>query len=76
MLKEQFIGKGEVAGFTFQQVYIDTAWCIYQVTSYGSRHYEVFKRRLFFTSGEEVYPKAKSFGDYSGVSDPVIPLMV
>ena len=57
MLKKHFIGKGEVKGFIFQQVYRDSQWYIYQV---NSDWYEVFLRRTL--NGKEIYPRSRQFG--------------
>ncbi len=62
MLEKYFIGKGQVAGFKFEQVHADANWYIYRVGSYGSEWYEVFKRMPFYKSGTEMYPKDKVFG--------------
>lgn len=62
MLQTKFIGKGEVSGFNFQQVYVDPKWYIYKVSSYDTYWYEVFKRKKFYNTDNETYPKAKCFG--------------
>lgn len=56
-LPEEFIGKGEVDGFDFRQVYKSDKFYIYLVRG---RYYEIFDKRFF---GNKVkYPRAVDFG--------------
>ena len=74
-LPNEFLGTGEVSGFTFKLVGLSNAGHLYEVVSEDSTpHYEVFKRRLVpicidFNNRiysdvdfKETYPKAKDFG--------------
>lgn len=59
-LPKEFIGKGEVKGFSFTQVYNDNDFYIYIV---DGLYYEIFDRKIV---GNEVkYPKAEDFGDWA-----------
>lgn len=72
-LRQNFIGKGEVKGFAFNEVFADGDYRIYYVNG-DNYHYEVFKvkitplcidfeNRLYSeTHFKEVYPKSKDFG--------------
>jgi hypothetical protein len=66
ILPIDFIGKGEVRGFIFNQVARGQKSCLYEVTTEGITHYEVFKLKVWEAPGSrdlyEAYPKANSFG--------------
>jgi hypothetical protein len=74
LLEKKFIGKGEVKGMEFEQVFRSSEWYIYKVTDEGKVHYERFKRieapicidfanRVYSdVEFKEVYPNAKDFG--------------
>lgn len=63
-LELTFIGKGEVKGFIFEQVYGSPVY-VYRVSS-GSRgvfeYYEVFERKENKQFGCVSYPSSKAFG--------------
>jgi len=61
-LRMEFIGKGEVKGFIFQQVFVNDNWYIYKVTNEGSTHFETFKRKINKFYNCVSYPTSKSFG--------------
>lgn len=63
-LEIKFEGKGEVKGFSFEQIYFENGWYIYQVTedSTGLVHYEVFVRKENTFYNVVTYPKAVNFG--------------
>lgn len=71
----EFIGKGEVSGSKFKQVFESDNAYIYEVeTKSGTKHYEVFKkqttaicidfenRKFSETKFKEVYPKSNKWG--------------
>ncbi len=61
-LSKKFIGRGEVRGFQFAQIFkTERAFC-YQVHINGViSHYEVFRRKINHQYGCESYPTAKAF---------------
>lgn len=62
-LKKEFIGRGEVRGFKFKQIYEHPKFYIYMVTLDTDKpvvHYELIKRKSMY--GQEIYPGSKSFG--------------
>ena len=60
-LSESFIGKGEVAGFQFNQLKKGQNAYLYSVSQGNNTWYEVFKRKI--NNWDQVsYPRAKSFG--------------
>lgn len=74
-LPVEFIGRGEVSGSKFKQVFESDNAYIYDVeTKEGSKHYEVFKkqttaicidfnnRKFSETEFKEIYPKSNNFG--------------
>jgi len=62
----EFIGRGEVKGFQFRQLMKGNRMFMYEVTSDGITHYEVFEIRACLTPITREpyvgYPKANSFG--------------
>jgi hypothetical protein len=76
-LPKSFVARGECRGFEFAQIADSKHGFIYEVTFDGSRHYEVFKKRVVqtFTINEEgerivtgkkySYPTSKAFGDWA-----------
>ena len=70
LLKKEFIGKGEVKGFHFKQVYMHDKFYIYKVTDRGEdyikTYYELIKRYTSYSTFTkqvfENYPSSKSFG--------------
>ncbi|WKK66511.1 hypothetical protein [Lutimonas zeaxanthinifaciens] len=61
-LQSNFIGKGEVKGYKFSLLGMTDRAFIYEVNSGGSKHYEVFKKRLNHLFGCISYPTSKAFG--------------
>lgn len=61
-LQQEFIGRGEVRGFTFKQVHKDELCYVYEVCYGGSPYYEVFKRVVNTQYGNVSYPSRKAFG--------------
>ena len=66
LLKKEFIGRGEVSGFIFKQVYVHDKFYIYQVTDNNRVHFELIKRYTNREMGtgilRESYPTSKMFG--------------
>lgn len=66
LLEKEFIGRGEVRGFHFKQVYKHDKFYIYKVTDDNRSYYELIKRSVnkdFITRlPVESYPTSKSFG--------------
>ena len=59
----EFIGRGEVKGFTFKQLERSNTACIYEVTdTLSEKWYEVFKLKINKRFSCYAYPKSKSFG--------------
>jgi len=61
-LEKEFIGRGEVKGFKFTQLYANSKAFIYRVTSQGGEYYEVFLRKQNTKYGVISYPSSKAFG--------------
>ena len=63
-LNEEFIGIGEVRGFSFRQLDKNDYCYLYEVVSPFSekKHYEVFFRRENTQYGNVSYPSSKAFG--------------
>jgi hypothetical protein len=73
-IENEFIGKGEVSGFTFTKEYESDGGYVYKVNTGSGFHYEAFKKKevavcLDFenrvysdTETKEVYPKSNDFG--------------
>ena len=64
-LNKDFIGRGEVKGFQFEQVMKHPLFYVYRVTiNYENKaqHYELFKRKINTYYNQESYPSSKSFG--------------
>jgi hypothetical protein len=57
-----FEGKGQVKGYTFNQISKTDCGFIYEVEHSGCKHYEVFKKRLNHRFGTVSYPTDKAFG--------------
>lgn len=64
LIREEFVGRGEVRGFLFSQRAKSEYAYIYEVQCVegGISHFEVFKRRVNQQFGNESYPGSKSFG--------------
>lgn len=63
VLKNTFIGRGEVKGFEFTQLFAtSSAFCYKVVSEHGSEHYEVFRHIVNKKYNCVSYPKSKSFG--------------
>jgi hypothetical protein len=60
-LSDEFIGKGEVKGFSFKLVKRTEHAYMYQVNRHG-QHYEVFERRENTRFDTVTYPSSKAFG--------------
>lgn len=65
-LPREFIGKGEVKGFHFNQLLRTQNYCLYKVTNSGNTHYEVFEIKVYLLpitkEPYESYPTVNSFG--------------
>lgn len=61
-LDKFFIGRGEVRGFKFLQVYMTENAFLYEINNAGQLHYEVFKYKVNKRYGCISYPTAKAFG--------------
>jgi hypothetical protein len=61
-LEKNFIGFGEVKGYKFTQISKTDKAFIYEVSSGGSKHYEVFKRIVNKRFVCESYPTSNAFG--------------
>lgn len=62
LLSKQFEGRGEVKGFTFTQLESSPKAYLYEVSTQGSKHYEVIARKINTLYNTETYPSSKSFG--------------
>ena len=62
MLSKQFIGKGEVKGFSFKQLFFENGVYLYEVSNEGQVWYEVFEHRINTQFGNVIYPSSKVFG--------------
>lgn len=62
-LTENFVGRGEVAGFVFRQLARSKRGYLYEVHSNGGKsHFEVFRRRVNHRFRQVSYPRSNSFG--------------
>ncbi len=73
-LEKTFTGKGKTGGFIFTQIKEDKGVFMYQVSTDGSTHYEVFERRereakdamlngvMVHYEAKVVYPSENDFG--------------
>lgn len=61
-LPQHFIGKGEVKGYEFRLLSKTDKAFIYEVSSSGTKHYEVFKYRINKRFSCISYPNSKAFG--------------
>ena len=61
-LKIQFKGKGEVKGYNFTQISQTDKAFLYEVSSGGGKHYEVFLKRINHRFACISYPSSKGFG--------------
>ena len=77
-LQKDFMGKREMKGIHFKQVYNDQDWYIYELTQNGYTWFEVFKEKIccsftvidgkFITShsvGMVKYPSMNDFGNWA-----------
>lgn len=65
-LETKFEGKGEVRGFTFEQIQKSKKAYLYKITNvFGQTHWEVFRRKINKQFNCVSYPRAKSFGDWA-----------
>lgn len=64
-LPTNFQGRGEVKGYSFTQISKTDKAFIYEVSSDGSKHYEVFKRFVNKRFACESYPTSRGFGIYA-----------
>ena len=64
-LKVQFEGKGEVKGYDFTQIRQTDKAFLYEVSSGGSKHYEVFLKRINRRFACISYPTSKAFGNWA-----------
>jgi hypothetical protein len=62
-LNKEFIGRGEVRGFMFTQLYKNDAGYLYEVKPPNSDvYYEVFEHKENRRYGTVTYPSSKVFG--------------
>lgn len=61
-LQEEFIGKGQVKGFTFTQIKKSEHGYIYEVNTKDNIHYEVFYHKENKLYECVSYPSNKAFG--------------
>lgn len=66
-LEKEFIGRGEVRGFHFKQIYEHPKFYIYMVTLDTDKpviHYELIRKMVGCKQDQkyEIYPGSKSFG--------------
>ena len=61
-LKLEFNGKGRVSDRVFRQISSSENAYLYEVTSSGSKYYEIFKKRLNDRFSTISYPSDKAFG--------------
>jgi len=65
-LETQFVGKGEVRGFTFTQVKRSNLGYIYRVSdTFGQSWYEVFRRKENVPFNVISYPRCQSYGKWA-----------
>lgn len=73
ILKKEFVGRGEVRGFHFTQIYMHDLFYVYKVDAdpegKGHVYYELIMRKIMF--GREAYPGSRSFGIY-GWTQPTL----
>lgn len=70
LLPTEFIGRGEVRGFRFKQIYSHNNFYVYQVSDESDQgirvYYELIKRYAAFSTFmqqmQECYPSSKMFG--------------
>lgn len=63
VLPLEFIGRGEVKGFTFKQIEASDYGYIYHVSANSScEWYEVFRKKINTRFATIAYPNSKSFG--------------
>lgn len=61
-LPKQFQGKGEVKGYLFNQISKTDKAFLYEVGQGGTKHYEVFKKKINRRYACISYPTSKAFG--------------
>ena len=61
-LPTQFPGRGEVKGYDFTQISKTDKVFLYEVSQSGTKHYEVFKKKLNHRFACVSYPTSKAFG--------------
>jgi hypothetical protein len=61
-LEKEFMGRGEVKGFKFTQLFASSAAFLYKVCSGSSERYEVFLRKENTQFECISYPSSKAFG--------------
>lgn len=61
-LEKTFIGRGEVKGFKFEQLFANSRAFVYKVDNHIQTYYEVFLRKQNTKFGTISYPRSKSFG--------------
>lgn len=61
-LEVSFIGKGEVRGYTFEQINHSDKGYVYKVSAMGASWYEVFRHKINNRFGGVQYPKSPAFG--------------
>ncbi|MEZ4840657.1 MAG: hypothetical protein R2821_03880 [Flavobacteriaceae bacterium] len=61
-LPKQFTGKREVKGYLFTQISKTDKAFLYEVSSGGTKHYEVFFKKINHRFACVSYPTSKAFG--------------
>jgi hypothetical protein len=61
-LEKTFIGRGEVKGFKFEQLFANLQAFVYKVDNGSRTYYEVFLRKENTQFGTISYPSSKAFG--------------
>ncbi|MDX5585951.1 MAG: hypothetical protein QNK20_13745 [Aureibaculum sp.] len=61
-LKVEFHGRGEIKGYLFTQIRQTDKAFLYEVSSGGSKHYEVFLKRINRRFACISYPTSNAFG--------------
>lgn len=62
-LEKEFLGRGEVRGFSFKQLHKNDTGYMYKVnTPFLTCHYEVFQRKINRRYNCVSYPQSASFG--------------
>ena len=66
-LADNFVGRGEVAGFVFCQLARSKRGYLYEVhpSNVKMPHYEVFRRRVNHRFRQVSYPRSTSFGAWA-----------